>query len=70
VADSWLAAMQDVLKVASQSDIPELNEYQCGTFEMHSLEQAKEIARNIIAAGINVNRNDDLSLSEAILKGL
>ncbi|ABZ77735.1 quorum-sensing autoinducer 2 (AI-2), LuxS [Shewanella halifaxensis HAW-EB4] len=70
VADSWLAAMQDVLKVAVQSDIPELNEYQCGTFEMHSLEQAQEIARNIIASGINVNRNDDLSLSEEILKGL
>ncbi|WP_299803836.1 S-ribosylhomocysteine lyase [uncultured Shewanella sp.] len=70
VADAWLAAMQDVLKVALQTDIPELNEYQCGTYEMHSLEQAKEIARNIIAAGINVNRNDDLSLSEEILKGL
>ncbi|MGS0682997.1 S-ribosylhomocysteine lyase [Shewanella sp. 125m-7] len=70
VADSWLAAMQDVLKVVAQSEIPELNKYQCGTYEMHSLEQAKEIARNIIAAGINVNRNDDLSLSEAILNGL
>ena len=70
VADAWLAAMQDVLTVEVQTDIPELNEYQCGTYEMHSLEQAKEIARNIIAAGINVNRNDDLSLSEEILKGL
>lgn len=70
VADAWLAAMQDVLKVAAQSEIPELNEYQCGTYEMHSLEQAQEIARNIIAAGINVNRNDDLSLSDEILKGL
>ncbi|GIU18529.1 MULTISPECIES: S-ribosylhomocysteine lyase [unclassified Shewanella] len=70
VADAWLAAMQDVLKVTAQKDIPELNEYQCGTYEMHSLDQAKEIARNIIAAGINVNRNDDLSLSEDILQGL
>lgn len=70
VADAWLAAMQDVLKVALQSDIPELNEYQCGTYEMHSLEQAKEIARNIISAGVNVNRNDDLALSAEILDGL
>ncbi|ABV88420.1 S-ribosylhomocysteine lyase [Shewanella pealeana] len=70
VADAWLAAMQDVLNVVAQADIPELNEYQCGTYEMHSLEQAQEIARNIIAAGINVNRNDDLSLSDEILKGL
>lgn len=70
VADAWLAAMEDVLKVQDQKAIPELNEYQCGTYEMHSLEQAKEIAKNIIAAGVNVNRNDDLKLSDEILKGL
>ncbi|MCG9697375.1 S-ribosylhomocysteine lyase [Shewanella sp. Isolate11] len=70
VAESWLAAMEDVLKVEQQSEIPELNEYQCGTYEMHSLDQAKAIARNIIAAGVNVNKNDDLKLSDEILKGL
>ncbi|MGL5389817.1 MAG: S-ribosylhomocysteine lyase [Shewanella sp.] len=67
VADAWLAAMEDVLKVTSQSEIPELNEYQCGTYEMHSLQQAQDIARNIIAAGVSVNRNDELTLSEDIL---
>ena len=70
VAESWLAAMEDVLKVNQQSEIPELNEYQCGTYEMHSLDQAKDIAKNIIAAGVNVNKNDDLKLSDEILKGL
>ncbi len=70
VAECWLAAMEDVLKVEQQSEIPELNEYQCGTYEMHSLEEAKAIARNIIAAGVNVNKNDDLKLSDEILKGL
>ena len=70
VAECWLAAMEDVLKVKQQSEIPELNEYQCGTYEMHSLEQAQEIAKNIIAAGVNVNRNDELKLSDEILKGL
>ncbi|MCL1050981.1 S-ribosylhomocysteine lyase [Shewanella abyssi] len=70
VADAWLAAMQDVLAVVKQSEIPELNEYQCGTYEMHSLDQAKEIARGIISAGINVNRNDELTLSDEILNGL
>lgn len=67
VADAWLASMEDVLKVVEQSEIPELNEYQCGTYEMHSLEQAQDIARNIIAAGVSVNRNDDLKLSDEIL---
>ncbi|QYJ87103.1 S-ribosylhomocysteine lyase [Shewanella mesophila] len=70
VAESWLAAMEDVLKVNQQSEIPELNEYQCGTYEMHSLDQAKDIAKNIIASGVNVNKNDDLKLSDEILKGL
>ncbi|MBO0181044.1 S-ribosylhomocysteine lyase, partial [Vibrio parahaemolyticus] len=28
VADAWIAAMEDVLKVESQNKIPELNEYQ------------------------------------------
>ena len=70
VAEAWLAAMNDVLKVAEQSEIPELNEYQCGTYDMHSLEQAKGIARTIIGSGISVNKNDDLKLSDDILKGL
>ncbi|GHB20277.1 S-ribosylhomocysteine lyase [Shewanella indica] len=70
VADAWLAAMEDVLKVQDQMAIPELNEYQCGTYQMHSLEQAQDIARNIIAAGVSVNRNDDLKLSEELLKQL
>jgi len=67
VANAWLAAMEDVLKVTQQKDIPELNEYQCGTYEMHSLEQAQDIAKNIIAAGVSVNKNDDLALSGEIL---
>ncbi|MGB1320569.1 MAG: S-ribosylhomocysteine lyase [Vibrio gallaecicus] len=70
VADSWLAAMEDVLKVESQNKIPELNEYQCGTASMHSLEEAKEIAKAIISAGIAVNKNDELALPESMLQEL
>ncbi|QDE32208.1 MULTISPECIES: S-ribosylhomocysteine lyase [Shewanella] len=70
VADAWLAAMVDVTNVIDQKDIPELNEYQCGTYEMHSLTQAQDIARMIIAAGVSVNQNDDLKLSDEILGNL
>ena len=70
VAASWTAAMQDVLKVESQDKIPELNEYQCGTFSMHSLDEAKQIAKAILEQGIDVNKNDDLALPEAMLKEL
>ncbi len=70
VADAWLAAMRDVLEVKRMEDIPELNEYQCGTFQMHSLEEAQAIARGIIEQGVGVNRNDDLALSAERLKSL
>ncbi|WP_299686947.1 S-ribosylhomocysteine lyase [uncultured Vibrio sp.] len=70
VADGWLAAMKDVLKVENQNKIPELNEYQCGTAAMHSLDEAKEIANAIIAAGISVNKNDELALPESMLQEL
>lgn len=70
VADAWQAAMADVLKVANQSEIPELNEYQCGTYVMHSLDEAKAIAQNIIDRGIGVNSNEVLALPEEMLKSL
>ncbi|MGB2078187.1 MAG: S-ribosylhomocysteine lyase [Vibrio sp.] len=70
VADCWLAAMKDVLAVASQEQIPELNEYQCGTYSMHSLQEAQAIAKNILDAGVQVNKNDELALPESVLKSL
>ncbi|MFB5171716.1 S-ribosylhomocysteine lyase [Erwinia amylovora] len=70
VAQAWKAAMGDVLKVADQRQIPELNEYQCGTYEMHSLDEAQDIARHIIEQDIRVNRNDELALPKEKLKEL
>jgi len=70
VANAWQAAMQDVLTVQDQSKIPELNVYQCGTYQMHSLTEAQQIARNVIDRGVQVNRNDELTLSDELLKGL
>ena len=70
VAHAWLASMNDVQQVQAQNEIPELNEYQCGTYEMHSLEEAKEIAKNVADRGVKVNLNDELKLSEEFLKTL
>ena len=69
VVDAWKAAMADVTQVASQDDIPELNEYQCGTFQMHSLDEAKAIAETVLARGIGVNSNEALYLSDDKLAG-
>jgi len=70
VSEAWLAAMHDVLAVKTQSDIPELNEYQCGTYLMHSLTEAQAIAQAVIDAGIAINKNADIALSEAQLNEL
>lgn len=68
VAASWKAAMEDVLTVKAKADIPELNEYQCGTYEMHSLEEAQAIAKMILDRDVKVNSNEELYLSEEFLK--
>lgn len=47
VAEAWLISMQDILNIKNQDEIPELNEYQCGTYTEHSLEEAQNIAQNI-----------------------
>jgi S-ribosylhomocysteine lyase len=70
VAKAWEKSMKDVLKVKSQKDIPELNIYQCGTYKMHSLDDAKDIAKRILNQGIGTMSNKKLKLSDEILKGL
>ncbi len=67
---AWLAAMKDVLNVKRMEDIPELNEYQCGTYNMHSLDEAKAIAKEIIDSGIGINKNSEIVLDSATLKSL
>ena len=62
VAAAWKASMEDVKKVQKQSDIPELNVYQCGTYKMHSLEDAKKIADDMLAQDIGVMDNDAIQL--------
>ncbi|WP_024954147.1 S-ribosylhomocysteine lyase [Sulfurospirillum arcachonense] len=62
VARAWKESMEDILNVQKQEDIPELNIYQCGTCEMHSLEDAKQIANNILSKEIGVMSNQDLKL--------
>jgi len=70
VAEAWKASMEDVLKVKRMEDIPELNEYQCGSYRMHSLEEAQQIARTILKRGIGVMKNEDLALSPEMLRQL
>jgi S-ribosylhomocysteine lyase len=67
VVTAWKAAMEDILGVKSENEIPELNVYQCGTYKMHSLSEAHEIAQNILKSGIGVMSNDELKLDTSKL---
>lgn len=68
VAKAWKQSMEDVLGVKSEKDIPELNEYQCGTYKMHSLDDAQEIAKNVLDKGIGQMDNTKLKMSKKQLK--
>ena len=70
VVNAWLQAMHDVMNVKSQSQIPELNEYQCGTYTMHSLDEAKAIAEKIIQTGIGICHNQDIALTDEQLASI
>jgi S-ribosylhomocysteine lyase len=62
VAQAWAEAMEDVIGVKEQKDIPEPNVYQCGTFKMHSLEDAQNIAKNVLSHKIGIMDNEALQL--------
>ncbi|EAK7761460.1 TPA: S-ribosylhomocysteine lyase [Campylobacter coli] len=62
VAKAWEASMKDILNVSDQSQIPELNIYQCGTCAMHSLDEAKEIAQKVLNSTIGIVNNEELKL--------
>ena len=62
VVKAWENSMKDILEVKTQNDIPELNIYQCGTYKMHSLEDAKEIATTVLRRDIDIMDNEALKL--------
>jgi len=70
VAKAMEKSMKDVLKVKSKSEIPELNIYQCGTYKMHSLKNAKKIAKHILKNGVGVMDNKKLFLTKKKMKKL
>ncbi len=67
VVSAWEASMHDVLKVTSQEDIPELNIYQCGTYTMHSLDEAKAVAQNVLRRDIDIMDNEALKLDMSLV---
>jgi len=69
IVKAWEESMKDVLAVKSQDDIPELNIYQCGSCKMHSLDEAKEIAKRVLDRGIGIMNNEELKLDLSKIEG-
>ncbi len=68
IIGAWENSMRDILEVKSKKDIPELNIYQCGSYKMHSLKDAKMIAKRVLKRGISKMKNSELKLDETLLK--
>jgi S-ribosylhomocysteine lyase len=68
IIKAWEESMRDILAVESESDIPELNIYQCGTCKMHSLDEAKEVAKNVLDKRVGILYNNQITLSDEVLK--
>ena len=68
VAGAWENSMEDILNVKKQNEIPELNIYQCGTYKMHSLDDAKQIAQNILNKKVGIMSNEELTLDESLVE--
>ena len=69
VAKAWAASMDDILRVKEEKEIPELNEFQCGTYKMHSLAEAQEVAKMVKEKGVGIMHNEELTLDETLIKG-
>jgi len=63
IAKGWEASMKDIINVGSEADIPELNKYQCGSYKLHSLDGAKNVAKEVLKKGVGIMDNETLKLS-------
>ena len=61
VKEAWEASMKDILRT---HNIPEANKFQCGTYQMHSLKEAQDIASNTLNKGIGIMDTQKLLLKE------
>lgn len=63
VKNAWSASMKDILNA---SQIPEANKFQCGTYAMHSLDEAKAIAKSVLDKGIGIMDTNKILLKEFV----
>lgn len=62
VRDAFEASMHDIADLPEGFKIPAANPYQCGSYKLHSLSEAQEIARQVLAGGIGITDSSDIAL--------
>ena len=62
VRDAMEASMKDVLALPDDFKIPAANPYQCGSWKLHSLAEAKQIAKSVLDGGIGITDSRDIAL--------
>ena len=62
--------MQDITALSDDFKIPAANPYQCGSYKLHSLSEAKDIASSILRQGAEITDSAAIMLDEEKLKSL
>ncbi len=70
IAKAMTAAMQDILALPDDYKIPAANKYQCGSYKLHSLKEAKDLAQMVVSQGVGTVFNEDIALDPAKLAEL
>lgn len=70
VAKAMKNALFDIAQLPKDDKVPAANKYQCGTFHMHSLFLAQQIANDVLANDVKVVKNEDISLSKQKIQSL
>lgn len=70
VAKAFELALKDIYALSDDTVVPASNPYQCGSCDLHSLKEAKEIAKEVLDKGIVVTLNEDIALDPKKIKDL
>lgn len=70
VRKALLASMQDIVALPKDFKIPAANPLQCGSYKLHSLAEAQDLASMVIEQGVVITDSADIMLSPDKLKDL
>ena len=70
VADAFRVSMEDIYSLPEGTVVPASNPYQCGSCNLHSVVEAKAIAKEVVDGGVVVTNSKDIALDPKKLENL